>query len=96
MFWLLPAFLRLESAPFRRRGVRLRVIGRRDRLPKSVLHEIERPNLSTQQASTRAVIGVSEGGRLVQRSSSCRKLLYARISAPRSSAPGVRDSRHCM
>jgi hypothetical protein len=27
MFWLLPAFLRLENAPFRRRGVRLRVIG---------------------------------------------------------------------
>ena len=32
IFWLLRAFLRLEAEKLRQRGVRLRVIGRRDRL----------------------------------------------------------------
>ena len=37
IFWLLRSFLRLETERLKRRGVRLRVIGRRDRLPKVVL-----------------------------------------------------------
>jgi undecaprenyl diphosphate synthase len=40
IFWLLPAFLRLERERLRERGVRLQVIGRRDRLTKPVLQEI--------------------------------------------------------
>src|ERR1700746_520899 len=35
-------FLRLEPERLRQHGVRLQVIGRRDRLPKVVLREIER------------------------------------------------------
>ena len=42
IFWLLRAFLRLERERLRERGVRLQVIGRRDRLTKSVLSEIDK------------------------------------------------------
>jgi undecaprenyl diphosphate synthase len=41
IFGLLRAFLRLETERLRQRGARLQVIGRRDRLPKPVLREIE-------------------------------------------------------
>src|SRR5580693_7288229 len=47
IFWLLRAFLRLETERLRRRGVRLQVIGRRDRLTKSVLREIDRAECAT-------------------------------------------------
>jgi undecaprenyl diphosphate synthase len=42
IFWLLRAFLRLEAERLRQRGARLQVIGRRDRLAKAVLKEIDR------------------------------------------------------
>jgi len=42
IFWLLRAFLRLERERLRERSVRLQVIGRRDRLTKSVLSEIDK------------------------------------------------------
>ena len=42
IFWLLRAFLRLESERLRQRGVRLQVIGRRDRLSSAVLRDIEK------------------------------------------------------
>jgi len=42
IFWLLRAFLRLETARLRQRGVRLQAIGRRDRVPVALLREIER------------------------------------------------------
>jgi undecaprenyl diphosphate synthase len=51
IFWLLRAFLRLETERLRRRGVRLRVIGRRDRLPKVVLCEIEKAESITAVGS---------------------------------------------
>jgi undecaprenyl diphosphate synthase len=41
IFWLLRAFLRLERERLRRAGVRLEAIGRRDRLPKLLLREID-------------------------------------------------------
>jgi len=47
IFWLLRAFLRLEAQRLRQRGVRLRVIGRRDRLAKSVLREIDNAEHAT-------------------------------------------------
>ena len=47
IFWLLRAFLRLETERMRERGARLQVIGRRDRLPKLVLREIEKAEWST-------------------------------------------------
>jgi undecaprenyl diphosphate synthase len=47
IFWLLRAFLRLETKRLRDRGARLQVIGRRDRLAQSVLHEIEKAERTT-------------------------------------------------
>ena len=47
IFWLLRAFLRLETGRLRQRGARLQVIGRRDRLAKSVLREIDKAESAT-------------------------------------------------
>lgn len=47
IFWLLRAFLRMETARLRERGARLKVIGRRDRLPEAVLKAIERSEEET-------------------------------------------------
>jgi undecaprenyl diphosphate synthase len=41
ILWLLRAFLRMEKERFRKRGVRLQAIGRRDRLPAALLTAIE-------------------------------------------------------
>jgi undecaprenyl diphosphate synthase len=41
IFWLLRAFLRLETARLCEQGVHLQAIGRRDRLPEAVLRAIE-------------------------------------------------------
>jgi undecaprenyl diphosphate synthase len=47
IFWLLRAFLRLERQRMRERGVRLEIIGRRDRLAPEVLRAIERAERET-------------------------------------------------
>ncbi len=48
IFWLMRAFLRMETERLRQRGVRLQVIGRRDRLAPTVLEAIEK----AERAST--------------------------------------------
>jgi undecaprenyl diphosphate synthase len=48
IFRLLRTFLRSETERLRQHGTRLQVIGRRDRLPSLVLHEIERSERTTQ------------------------------------------------
>ena len=47
IFWLLRAFLRLERGRLRQAGARLEVIGRRDRIPKLLLREIEQAIAAT-------------------------------------------------
>ena len=47
IFWLLRAFLRMETKRMHEQGARLEVIGRRDRLPSPVLREIEKAEWST-------------------------------------------------
>ena len=47
IFWLLRAFLRLETERLRQRGARIRVIGRRDRLPQNALRAIEKAEAAT-------------------------------------------------
>jgi undecaprenyl diphosphate synthase len=47
IFWLLRAFLRLETERLQERGARLQVIGRRDRLAESVLREIDKAECAT-------------------------------------------------
>lgn len=51
IFWLLRAFLRLEREQLRERGVRLQIIGRRDRLTKSVLSEIDKAERVTAEGT---------------------------------------------
>jgi undecaprenyl diphosphate synthase len=48
IFWLLRAFLRLETERLRQRGARLQVIGRRDRLAASVQREIDKAEAATE------------------------------------------------
>src|SRR5580700_8727224 len=47
IFWLLRGYLRLECERLRQNGVKLEVIGRRDRLPKPLLREIEKVEVAT-------------------------------------------------
>jgi undecaprenyl diphosphate synthase len=47
IFWLLRAFLRLQTTRLRERGARLEVIGRRDRLPSAALSAIENSERAT-------------------------------------------------
>jgi undecaprenyl diphosphate synthase len=47
IFWLLRAFLRLETDRLREQGARLEMIGRRDRLPAPVLQAIEKTECVT-------------------------------------------------
>lgn len=47
IFWLLRAFLRLETRRLQKRGARLKVIGRRDRLPQAVVRAIEEAEFAT-------------------------------------------------
>jgi undecaprenyl diphosphate synthase len=77
IFWLLRAFLRLERERLRQAGARLEVIGRRDRLPKLLLREIDQAvsataagrrlilrvaiDYSSRDAIMRAAIGLSNG-----------------------------------
>jgi undecaprenyl diphosphate synthase len=49
IFWLMRAYLRLETQRLRHRGARLQVIGRRDRLPKLLLKEIEQAEFATAE-----------------------------------------------
>jgi undecaprenyl diphosphate synthase len=47
IFWLLRAFLRLETDQLRQRGARLSVIGRRDRMPRAARDAIKRAEDAT-------------------------------------------------
>ena len=49
IFWLLRAYLRLETERLRQHGARLEIIGRRDRLPNLLLREIARAESATAQ-----------------------------------------------
>jgi len=51
IFWLLRAFLRLETQRLKERGARLEVIGRRDRLPSELMREIVRAEYATAEGN---------------------------------------------
>jgi undecaprenyl diphosphate synthase len=51
IFWLLRAFLRLETHRLRERGVRLEAIGRRNRLPAAALKSIELAEFATARCT---------------------------------------------
>jgi undecaprenyl diphosphate synthase len=49
IFWLMRAYLRMETKKLRERGVRLQVIGRHDRLPQALQREIEQAEFATAE-----------------------------------------------
>src|SRR5207249_12127756 len=49
IFWLMRAYLRLETKRLRQAGARLQVIGRRDRLPELLLREIVQTEFATAE-----------------------------------------------
>jgi undecaprenyl diphosphate synthase len=51
IFWLMRAYLRLETERLRQRGARLQAIGRRDRIPGTLLREIEKAESATAQGT---------------------------------------------
>jgi undecaprenyl diphosphate synthase len=51
IFWLMRAYLRLETDRLRQRGAQLQAIGRRDRIPAPLLREIEKAELATAAGS---------------------------------------------
>ena len=62
LFRLMRAYLRLETERLRRHGARLQAIGRRDRLPRALLREIERAEVATakgQRLSLRIAVDYS-------------------------------------
>ena len=52
IFWIIRAFLRLECERLRKNGVHLEVIGRRDRIPRPLLREIEHAESVTARGRT--------------------------------------------
>lgn len=52
IFWIIRAFLRLECERLRKSGVRLEAIGRRDRIPRALLREIEHAERTTSLERT--------------------------------------------
>ena len=52
IFWIIRAFLRLECERLRKNGVRLEVIGRRDRIPHPLLREIHHAESATSAGRT--------------------------------------------
>ena len=52
IFWIIRAFMRLECERLRKNGVRLEVIGRRDRIPYALLSEIEHAEAATRSEQT--------------------------------------------
>jgi undecaprenyl diphosphate synthase len=51
IFWLMRAYLRLETERLRQHGARLEIIGRRDRLPNLLLREIGQAENATAEGS---------------------------------------------
>jgi len=88
IFRLLRIFLRLETARLRGNGVRLEVIGRRDRLPQAVLEAIEKAERATQAGGRlhlRMAIDYSSRDAIARAAASA-------ISAPGSDRAGCLDS----
>jgi undecaprenyl diphosphate synthase len=88
IFWLLRAFLRLETKRLRQRGARLQVIGRRDRLPGQLLREIQRAEQGTAEGRRlhlRVAIDYSSRDAISRAAAS----LSAPVSPDRATAPDL-------
>jgi undecaprenyl diphosphate synthase len=91
IFWLLRAFLRLETERLRQRGARLEIIGRRDRLAKPVLREIEKAECATvagDQIHVRVAIDYSSRDAITRAAASATAALEGeRVPSPDLLAP---------
>jgi undecaprenyl diphosphate synthase len=88
LFWLMRAFLRLETERLRQKSVRLQIIGRRDRLPAAVLREVNRSEFVTaagRRLLFRVAIDYSAREAITRAASS----LAAMEDSPLSSARGI-------
>jgi undecaprenyl diphosphate synthase len=91
IFRLMRAYLRLETEKLRERGVRLQIIGRRDRLPKLLLREIERAEFRTaegQRLHLRIAVDYSSREAITRAISRVSQRL---LQEPRSSVDSLRD-----
>jgi undecaprenyl diphosphate synthase len=69
IFWIIRAFLRLECARLLKNGVRIEAIGRRDRIPRALLREIEHAEAATAMGDTlhlRIAIDYSSRGAIAE------------------------------
>jgi undecaprenyl diphosphate synthase len=90
IFWLLRAFLRLETDRLRQRGARLEVIGRRDRLPAPLLREIQRAESATsdgRRIHVRVAIDYSSRD-AIARAAACLATAHAHDQPPSSDLVG--------
>jgi undecaprenyl diphosphate synthase len=93
IFWLLRAFLRLETRRLKDRGVRLRMIGRRDRLPESALRAIERTEAETAAGrSLDLCVAIDYSSR----DAITRAVAQARMSLPHGEPPSLDGFRMLM
>jgi undecaprenyl diphosphate synthase len=86
IFWLLRVFLRWERESLRQAGARLEVIGRRDRIPKLLLREIDQAVAATaegRQLRLRVAIDYSS------RDTIMRAALRVSASLPQEQAPSA-------
>jgi undecaprenyl diphosphate synthase len=91
IFRLMRAYLRLETERLRQRGVRLQIIGRRDRLPKLLLREIERAEFLTAEGQClhlRIAVDYSSREAIVRTISTVSQRL---LQEPRSSVDSLQD-----
>jgi len=74
IFWIIRAFLRLECARLRKNGVQLEAIGRRDRIPRALLREIEHAEAATASGRTlhlRIAIDYSSRSAIAEAAAAC-------------------------
>jgi undecaprenyl diphosphate synthase len=79
IFWLMRAYLRLETERLKQSGVRLQVIGRRDRLPKLLLREIDESEFATAEGRRlhlRVAVDYSSRDAITRAAASASAALY--------------------
>lgn len=92
IFWLMRAFLRLETQRLRQRGARIQFIGRRDRLEESVLREIanaERATSAGRRLHLRVAVDYSSRDAIARAASA---LVDQRASSPEAFASALLQS----
>lgn len=90
IFWLLRAFLRLETERMRQRGVRLQFVGRRDRLAPVVLKAMEAAESATAAGRRLLVcVAIDYSSRCAIARAVLRTVLNATASIPGRAVPSL-------